>query len=453
MKKLLLFGIIAVSVLSGVRAQQVVSPFGTGEDSVRCTQNLSLLQTSYRAEDFRGALGPWTQVYENCPASSINIYIYGPSIFKHLHSQETDPSKKQELVDKVMEIYDRYMQLIPHFGNREPRTAVLARKTYDYMEMMGSQTNQDIVYQWLGDAISEADAKMEPADAFWHFMNASFMRFQRDHSLREQYVEDYFRIINHIDAAAANAQTAGEQATAEYLAGLKESISAGFIASGAGDCDTLTKFYADKVEANKENQEFLNGVLRSLSQVGCRESDLFITVSELLYKIEPTANAAVGMASRALREGDMNTAIRLYSEAANLESDAATSSNYMMQVARIRASQNSYSASRASALEALRFNPNNGSAYILIGQLYGQTANNIFSESGRSGLVFNAAVDKFQRAIAVDPSVAAEANALIRNFSQHFMDSENAFMMGIRAGESVHIPGWINETTTVRFRP
>ncbi|MDR0332784.1 MAG: hypothetical protein LBI15_04910 [Dysgonamonadaceae bacterium] len=450
MKKLLLFGVIAVLMLSGARAQQVVSPFGTGEDSVRCIQNLSLLQTSYRAEDFRGALGPWTHVYENCPASSINIYIYGPSIFKHLHSQETDPTKRQELVDKVMELYDNRMK---HFGHRESRATVLAFKTYDYMEMMDNQTDQNIVYQWLGEAINEMGAKMEPADAFWHFLTASFMRFQRDNSLREQYVEDYFRITGYIDAAIANAQAVSEQATAEYLAGLRESISAGFIASGAGDCDTLTKFYADKVEANKDNKEFLNEVLRSLNQVGCRESDLFITISELLYKIEPTATAAVGMATRAQREGDMNTAIRLYTEAANLETDANTASNYMMQIARIRASQNSHSAARAAALEALRFNPNNGSAYMLIGSLYAATANNIFPEPGRRGLVFNAAVDKLQRAIAVDPSLAAEANALIRNYSQHFMDNESAFMMGIRAGEQVHVPGWINETTTVRFRP
>jgi tetratricopeptide (TPR) repeat protein len=235
--------------------------------------------------------------------------------------------------------------------------------------------------------------------------------------------------------------------------GLRESISAGFIASGAGDCDTLTKFYADKVEASKDNQEFLNEVLRSLNQVGCRESDLFITVSELLYKIEPTANAAVGMATRAQRDGDMGTAMRLYTEAAELEDDSNRASLYMMQVASILTRQNNFARARQAALDALRFNPNNGSAYILIGQLYAQTANNIFSEPGRTGLVFNAAVDKLQRAIAVDPSVASEANALIRNFSQHFMDSENAFMMGIRAGESVHIPGWINETTTIRFRP
>jgi tetratricopeptide (TPR) repeat protein len=450
MKKLLLFGITAILMLSGAGAQQVVSPFGTGEDSVRCIQNLSLLQTSYRAEDFRGALGPWTSVYENCPASSINIYIYGPSIFKFLHSQENDPAKRQEFVDKVMEIYDNRMK---HFGHRESHATVLAFKTYDYMEMMGDQTDQNIVYQWLGEALNDAGAKMEPADAFWHFMTASFMRFQRDNSLRELYVDDYFRIIGYIDAAAANAQAAGEQATAEYLAGLRESISAGFIASGAGDCDTLTKFYADKVEVNKDNQEFLNEVLRSLNHVGCRESELFITVSELLYKIEPTANAAVGMATRAVRDGDMGTAMRLYTEAAELEDDSNRASIYMMQVAGILARQNNSVRARQAALDALRFNPNNGSAYILIGSLYAQSASNIFPEPGRTGLVFNAAADKIQRAIAVDPSVAAEANRLLNNYSLNFMDNESAFMMGIRAGESVHIPGWINETTTVRFRP
>ena len=40
------------------------------------------MQTSAKAEDYKGALEPWRTAYEECPASSKNIYIYGPRIFK-----------------------------------------------------------------------------------------------------------------------------------------------------------------------------------------------------------------------------------------------------------------------------------------------------------------------------------------------------------------------------------
>ena len=225
----------------------------------------------------------------------------------------------------------------------------------------------------------------------------------------------------------------------------------GFIASGAGDCKTLNEYYADKVEPNKSNKEFLNEVLDALASVGCTDSDLYFTASEYLHIMEPSASAA-GLANKSLRDRDYDTAVKYYSEAAKLETDKRKSSDYMMQLAGIFSNQRNYSRARSAAYDALEYNPNNGEAYILIAQLYASSANSIFSETEKAGLVYCAAVDKLQRARSIDPSVAGKANSLINRYSAAFMDAETAFMMGIKAGESVHIPGWIGETTTVRLR-
>lgn len=66
--------------------------------------------------------------------------------------------------------------------------------------------------------------------------------------------------------------------------------------------------------------------------------------------------------------------------------------------------------------------------------------------------MFSAAVDKLLRARAIDSSVSSEANKLIRQYSGYYMDKEDAFMMGLKEGESVFVPGWIGETTTVRTK-
>lgn len=124
----------------------------------------------------------------------------------------------------------------------------------------------------------------------------------------------------------------------------------------------------------------------------------------------------------------------------------------MMQLAGIFSNQRNFAKARQAAYDALEFNPNNGEAYILIAQLYASSAANIFSEPEKAGLVYLAAVDKLQKARSVDPSVASKANNLINRYSAAFMDTETAFMMGIKAGESVTIPGWIGETTTVRLK-
>jgi tetratricopeptide (TPR) repeat protein len=182
-----------------------------------------------------------------------------------------------------------------------------------------------------------------------------------------------------------------------------------------------------------------------LSSVGCTESDLYFTVAEYLYKLEPSANAAVGLANRSLRNNDYETAIKYYNEAANLETDKSKAAEYLLQLAGIFSNQRNYPRARQAAYDALKYDPNNGKAYILIAQLYAASAGSIFQEPEKAGLVFCAAVDKLQKAKSVDPSVTAEANSLINKYSAYFMDTETAFMMGIKEGQSIFIPGWIGE--------
>ena len=441
-------------MIAGVSAQKagydpVNAPYGHGEDSVQCRVNLSLMQTSAKAEAYAEALGPWNAVYENCPAASKNTFIYGPRIFKALFENEADPVKTQEYIHKVKDIYDK--RLI-YFGDDDAKGTILAYKTYDYMEMMGEQAETEVIYDWLNEAVGEMQDKMYPLDAYSYLMVASLSRYLADNTQKDQYITDYFTVTGYVDQAIANATSGNDQASADYLTMVKEGIVKGFVNSGAGDCETLTEYYADKVEPNKGDKAFLSEVINALGSVGCSDSELYFTASEYLHQLEPSANAALGLANKSLRDKDYETAVKYYSEAAELETDKNKASDYMMQLAGIFSNQRNFARARQAANDALKYNPNNGEAYILIAQLYATSANSIFSEPEKAGLVYLAAVDKLQRARSVDPSVANKANSLINNYSARFMDTETAFMMGIKAGETVFIPGWIGESTVVRLR-
>lgn len=458
MKKLLLSVILAIATIAGVSAQKagydpVNAPYGKGEDSLRCLKNLSLLQTSAKAESYKEAYPSWKIVYDECPAASKNIYIYGKNILKYLYGQEADAAKKKELFDKLMELYDKRMKF---FGPENPKGdvkgTILAYKVYDYMELLDSKSDSKFVYDNLKTALTEMKSDAYPSDIFGIFMGASLVEYHKNNSKKEQYLKDYFAVSAYVDEAISKANAAQDAENAEYLAVVKDGIVAGFVSSGAGDCKTLTEYYAGKLEANKGDKAFLNDVVNALGSVGCRETDLYFTASEYLYKLEPSAGAALGLAARCMREKDYDTAIKYYQEAARMETDKRKASDYMLQLAGIFSNQRNFSRSRQAANDALQYNPNNGDAYILIAQLYATSAGSIFSEPEKAGLVFCAAVDKLQKAKAVDPSVTAKANSLIGNYSRYFMDTETAFMMGIKAGESVSIPGWIGESTTVRLK-
>ncbi|HTN67903.1 MAG TPA: tetratricopeptide repeat protein [Dysgonamonadaceae bacterium] len=454
MKKFILAIILSVTALVGINAQKagydpVKAPYGHGQDSVKCRMNLSLMSTAAKAENYKEAVKTWKSVYENCPASSRNIYIYGPRIFKSLYAEETDKAKKKEYFDLVMEMYDSRMK---YFSNVDSKGTVLCFKAYDYQEMAGDDFDLTVSYDMLKEAIEDMKAELYPSDAFGHFMNASLRLYKEDESKKDQYISDYFRILDYMDEAKESYLANNDSDNAEYITALKSGIESAFVNSGAGDCNTLEGFYATKFDDNKDNEEFLNQAIASLSQTGCTKSDFYFKLSENLHRLNPSANSAIGLANRSLQNKDYDDALKYYEQAAELESDNKKSSDYMMTLAQVLSSQRKYSQARAAAYDALKFNPNNGNAYILIAQMYASSSEGVFSESEKRGLVFSAAVDKLLRAKSVDPNVASEANRLINQYSGYYMDKETAFMMGLDEGSAVQVPGWIGETTTVRTK-
>ena len=455
MKKLILAIILLTTGLVGANAQKagydpVNARFGHGQDSIDCVMNLSLMATAAKAENYADALPTWTSVYNNCPASSKNIYIYGPRIYKALFAKETDAAKKKEYLDKIMEIYDTRMK---YFSKADAKGTILAFKASDYQELMGEDADPAVVYKMLGEAVEDMKSEMYPSDSYGHYMISSLRLFLDDNLKKDQYIKDYFRVMDYMDEAKENAIGSNDTENANYLEAVKATIENAFVNSGAGDCKTLINFYQSKFAENKNNEEFLNQASGSLSNIGCTDSEFYFELSENLHRLKPSANSAIGLANRSLNNKDFNEAMKYYEQAAELETDKSKSSEYLMTLAKILfSSQRNYSKARQYAYDALKFNPNNGGAYILIAQMYATSAASIFPEAEKRGLVFGAAVDKLQRAKSVDSSVTSEANRLINQYSGYYMDKETAFMMGIKDGESVFVPGWIGENTTVRTK-
>ena len=105
-----------------------------------------------------------------------------------------------------------------------------------------------------------------------------------------------------------------------------------------------------------------------------------------------------------------------------------------------------------NALEVLKLNPNNGTALMLIGKAYANSASNYGEDDFDHASVFWAAVDKFQKAKQVDPAMTEEADKLIGIYSQHFPSKDEAFFRSVTDGATVKIGSWINESTKARFR-
>ena len=257
---------------------------------------------------------------------------------------------------------------------------------------------------------------------------------------------------NGLDAQIKAAQAANNKKEEDNLTAYKSGVDGQFANSGAADCETLQNLYAAKIEENKDNLDYLKETVSLLRRMRCQEIDAYFAASSYAYKLEPSAEAAVGMAKQAVKQKDFETALKYFEEAANLETDAATKADDYYSMALLSFEQNGYSKARQYCQKAIEINPNYGAAYLLIGKMYASTAKSVYPGDGvLARAVYYAALDKFEKGKQVDPSVAEEANSLISSYRAHLPSTEEIFMHpDLEKGKAFTIGGWIGERTTVR---
>lgn len=451
--KVLLLAVGCSLIASGAYAQKGVdtgTQFGSGEDSVRCIQNISLFIPYAKAGNYKDAYEFWKIVYDECPASTKDVYLYGVRIIDWQIQNEKDPAKKEALIDDLMALYDKR---IKYFGNdrRYGKDWILARKAQDYIRLKGEKADPQQIYAWTQEAIDEYKENTD-ALAISLFMYSSMQKMLKDPNFKEQYIQDYLRATALFDTQLKAAQAANNEKEINQLTTLKAAVDNGFAQSGAADCETLQNMYAPKVAENMGNIQFLKETIALLRRVRCQEIEVYFAASEAVHKVEPTVESAIGCAKQAVKKKDYNQAIAYFEEAINLETDPVAKGDYYYTIALLLFEGNNYSKARQYALKSLEFNPSNGSPYILIGNMYAATAKSIYpGDPVLARTVYYAAVDKFEKAKAVDPSVADDANKLISAYRAHFPSTEEIFMHpDIEKGKTITIGGWIGETTRVR---
>ena len=451
--KVLLLALGCTMGTFGAYAQKGVdngTKFGSGEDSVRCITNISLFVPYAKAGNFKDAYEFWKIVYDECPASTKDVYQYGVRIMGWKIAQEKDAAKKKALIDDLMAVYDKRVK---YFGNdkRYGKDWIVSRKVQDYFAQTGENADYNLAYGWLKEIVNEKGENCE-ALGLSLFAFSSMKKMVADPNFKEQYIQDYLVASNGLDAQIKAAQAANNKKEEDNLTAYKSGVDGQFANSGAADCETLQNLYAAKIEENKDNLDYLKETVSLLRRMRCQEIDAYFAASSYAYKLEPSAEAAVGMAKQAVKQKDFETALKYFEEAANLETDAATKADDYYSMALLSFEQNGYSKARQYCQKAIEINPNYGAAYLLIGKMYASTAKSVYPGDGvLARAVYYAALDKFEKGKQVDPNVAEEANSLISSYRAHLPSTEEIFMHpDSEKGKAFTIGGWIGERTTVR---
>ncbi len=417
------------------------SQFGHGEDSIRCLRNISLYREYARQNLYKDALPYWRMAFAECPKASKNIYIDGVKIYKYYISKEKDENIKSALVDTLMLIYDQRIEYYNDRCNVRGRQGVdlLRYRRLDDIEYMEKG------YKYLMESMDLCKNKTSEA-VLATLVSASISLCQYEKISGEQVFEDYLKSIDILNSKLK--KDTGDIA----IINLKEDLTDNFTAKLICSCDVLIPVFSERMEKDPDNIENLKTTTAVLKKSNCTDSDLFFKASKKLHESLPSAESAENIAVMAFIKDKYHEAIKYYNHAIKLENDSLKKAGYYLGLAKSNYKLKNPQKAKELALKAINLNKNWGEPYLLIGQLYAESKDELVAaEECLPKAAYWVAVDKFIEAKKVDPSVESEANKLISTYSVYFPGIEDAFFCGVNNGDTYKIGSWINETTVARF--
>lgn len=476
MKKIissLFFMLVAVSASAQINGIDNDNRFGVGEDSIKCIEQISICNINVKNGSFNEAYTAWKELFTKYPVARVDTYSNGVKILKGLIAKEADEQKKLDYINELMALYDQQIKYTDKLQEitktRLSAGNTLGKKAMDYIKFM-PKASLDSAYAMLSQSVS-MEKGMSEYNITQQLMKLSAQKYKKDPAGHgEQVIQDYLDASVYIVDVLDKYNERIEYYTKRYeeLRDPKDSVQADqykkainaartarsnidgyFINSGAASCDDLEAIYAPKIEENKDNIAYLNKVISLMSMLKCTNQDAYLTASEYALAIEPTAKAAMGCGYRYFKKGDIDKALELFDQAIELEQSVTNKADMCYKIGAIYMNLKKYSKAREYARKAIALNSQFGEPYILIAQCYA-AAPNWGNDNVLNGCTYFAAIDKLQKAKAVDPSVKEQANKLIAQYSNYTPAKDELFMRGYNEGKSITIGGWINETTTIR---
>lgn len=424
-----------LSIAIGANAQ---NGWNWGEQVDVAKEKNVLYTDAFKAKNYKAALPPLNWLLTNTPDLNPSIYINGAKIYEELAEKEKDAAKKEEYIQKGLDLHDKRMEVYP-----EDKADIIDRKaTYGYKFYGKDQDKYPYLYELYTKAFEANGADMNSGNLVAYMLVVYKHRITGGPLSDEDVINLYSSISEALNVQKS--RVTGDQKKKydkmldqvdKILTATKVEISCDFVEEklgpklGQGDDLNMAKKIFGLMLAGK-----------------CLDSPLALKAAGIVQEGEPTFGVAKFMAQKNAQDGNDEKAIELFQEAADLTDDNAEKADMFVNVARIQMKNGQKSTARNSARRALSFDPSFSDAYKVIGDLYMGSFNDCKQEQSQvqDRAIFIAAYNEYRKAGHSASMTAAKAQ---------FPSIEDIFNEGKEEGQSITIGCWINTTVTLERRP
>ncbi len=436
-------GFIIAMIVMALSSTSVFAQGKYGADSANCIKYLSFYKDYFKQKSYNEALPNWREAFKRCPpTANQTMLVDGTTLMRKLISQNSkNPVYREKLVDSLMMIHDIRIANYPKY-------AVTARNNKGLDLANYVQNDPERLYKEYGEIITGNKTKTKPTILLFYFDSA--VELYKNGSLDEEEIigvyEGCMELLSKMDPKDA--------ADKEMVDDMKVKIEELFASNNIADCDKLIELYTPKFEADPQNIELAEKIVRFMSAAdGCTDNALFISAATSIHKSNPTHTSAYTLYKLNASTGKSAEAVKYLQEAIDREdSDAAQDAEYYYELAVYNFKCGNNLAAEQAAKKVIPLATTSevkGKTYMLIGTIWGGVrcdGNDIAKRAP-----YWVAVDYFERAKAADPELAAEANKRINEYKKYYPLTADAFMFGVNDGETYQVScGGFKANTTVR---
>ncbi len=314
---------------------------------------VTMMQMHYASQNWSEMYENWKWLIDNAPIATVSIYARGAVMLGELIKAETDPAKKKAYLDEMMHLFDTRLKYLKYLnasipeGKRGRATegdVLIAKANYYHIYGYGVD-GQEYTYNKIYDmyakgikAINEEGGREVKGAYIQYFFSVSHELYKASNEYyREQFLNDYLETKEVCEKMLqlAKEETDPDRAQAivnEYDRPLAV-IEQVFAESGAANREQLIALFTPKVEANKDNLNYLRSVMTVLSANECDDTEIYYKAAEYAYAIEPTYESAIGMASWSKQQGKMDDMLKYYEKAIELCQTDATRGRISLVIA------------------------------------------------------------------------------------------------------------------------
>ncbi len=472
---LMIFGVdqsFAAANTSDIEIVSSITPDGGskyGKDSATCVKNLSLYREYYKQwkaskykddEIAKSIVEPWSWCFYNCPSVSKNMYSHGIRIIQWEMKQlkaKGDTAGANQLVDTLLGIYTQQIVTYPN-DPKNPSGKLIGKQA----QLLAKYRKNDVkgYYQLFDSSVTLMGNASEPSILKGYFW-ATEKYVSKKYASRDLVFDNYIKIMDIIDYNYNSCDTASITDPKKLKRAKRQCDNFNVVEvylekriENYATCEKLVRYYTPKQEASPDDVELAKKIVKFFEMRKCTDSDIYYKALGKVHAEAPSAESALSMGNMAMKRKEYSKAKPYLIQATEMFSDSVANKKgaaYLLLADDLK-NLKQYSASRTAALNSLKYKPNEGMAYIIIGDMYVSSAKDC-KESGIS-TAYWAAADKYQKAISIsnDEKMKSIARQRLANISKSYPIEQDLFMRNWAKGQSIQVGCWINESTTVRAR-